>query len=138
MSISTVVSITTAFIKFTGEVLAELKGQDLTQIDVALLNLKRSSLAEELEDCKAKIEATVVQAKSQAWQDLINRGLANTTVRDSQFRTIDQDAANELYTATREHNRAIEEIALLEQQVKVRSKGFLRRIFGGQRSSSRK
>ncbi len=130
MSISTVVSITTAFIKFTGEVLAELKRQEQAQIDVALLNLKRSGLAEELEDCKAKIEAAVVQAKSQAWQDLINRGLANTTVRDSQFRTIDQDAANELHKATREYNRAIETIALLEKQVKTRSKGFLRRIFG--------
>ena len=40
------------------------------------------------------------------------------------------DAADELHKATREYNRAIEEIALLEQQVKVRSRRFLRKIFG--------
>jgi len=54
----------------------------------------------------------------------------NTTVLDSRLRSIDLDAADELHKATREYNRAIEEIAMLEQQVKVRSRGFLRRIFG--------
>jgi len=130
MSISTVVSITTGFIKSAGEVLADLKRQELARIDVNLLNLKRSRLAEELEECKAMVQTAAVQAKGHAQQEMINRGQGNTTVLDSRLRTIDLDAANELHKATREYNRAIEEIALREQQVKVQSRGFLPKIFG--------
>jgi hypothetical protein len=66
----------------------------------------------------------VERAKGEAKQDLISRGLANSTILDSMLRAIDQDAANELNNASREYNRAIEEIALLERQVKEQATSF--------------
>jgi hypothetical protein len=46
------------------------------------------------------------------------------------LRTIDQDSTNELNNATREYNRAIEEIALLERQVREQATPFWTRFLG--------
>jgi hypothetical protein len=110
-------SLTGEFQRFVGETLAELRRQDVASIDGDLLNLKRSHLAEKLKDFKRELEVAVKREKGRAEQDLISRGLANTTIRPSLLRGIESDASNESDKATREYNRAIEEIALLERKV---------------------
>jgi hypothetical protein len=42
------ISLTGGFFKFVGEVIADLKRQELATIDVDLLNLKKTQLAENL------------------------------------------------------------------------------------------
>jgi hypothetical protein len=130
MSLSTFVTITGPFIKFIGEALADLKRQKLADIDLEQLRLRRKILAEKLEDCRTNLLIEVERAKGEAKQDLISRGLANSTVLDSMLRTIDQDSTNELNNATREYNRAIEEIALLERQVREQATPFWTRFLG--------
>jgi hypothetical protein len=43
MDTSTLLSVTGGFVKYVGEVLAELKRQDLAQVDAELLKLKRTN-----------------------------------------------------------------------------------------------
>jgi len=113
METSTVIALTGGFFKFVGEVVADLKRQELATIDADLLNLKRTQLAEKLEDFKSDLDAAVKREKGRAEQDLISRGLANSSIRQSALWAIERDASNELARASREYNRAIEEIALL-------------------------
>jgi hypothetical protein len=131
MDITTIISLTGCFLQTVGEVLADLKRQDIARLDVDLLNLKRSQLAEKLDDFKSELDSAVNQEKSRAERDLISRGLATSTVRQSTLQAIENDASRELDTAAREYNRAVEEIALLEQKVLAQArpwwKKFLRR-----------
>lgn len=136
MDVSTVISVTGGFLKFVGETLADLKRLDLTSVNAELLQLKRGVLAEKLEEFTHQLDAAAKQDKAKAEQDLISRGLGNTTVRQSSMRAIENDAAGQLERATREYNRAIEEIALMEQKVEIRNrppwwKNLFRKIRGG-------
>ena len=130
MEISTVIATTGSFIKYAGEVIADLKRQELATIDRELLNLKKTVLTEKLEESKAELEASVKQEKARAVQDLISRGLSNSTVRDSTLRAIEQDASNELTKASREYNRTMEEIALLERKVNEQARSWWAKILG--------
>ena len=130
MSLPTVIAATGPFLKLVGEVLADLKRQELADIDIAFLDLQRSKLADGLRECQAKVQEEVVRRQAQARQDFISRGLGNTTVVDSALRAIEQDAANELSKAMLEHNRALEEIALRERQVRAQSRSSWRRFLG--------
>ncbi len=117
MDPSTIISLTGGFLRFVGETVADLRRLDVSSIDVDLLNLKRSHLAEKLKDFNRELEVAVKREKGRAEQDLISRGLSNSTIRSSTLRGIESDASKELDNATREYNRAIEEIALLERKV---------------------
>jgi hypothetical protein len=122
MDTSTVISVTGTFLKLVGEVLADVERQDLARLEADMLKSKRELLSEKLEEFKSSLDAAVAQEKGRAEQDLISRGLANTTVRQSIFRGIEKDAATELGRASREYNRAIEEIALLERRLEVQNR----------------
>ncbi len=130
MNFSAVVAVTGPFIKLIGDGLADLKRQRLADIDLEKLRLQRTIWAEKQEDCQARLQVAVAQEKAQAKQDLISRGLGNLTVLDSTIRAIEQDAANELNHAMREYNRAIEEIALVERQVKEQATSLWRKLLG--------
>ena len=52
MDTSTLVTLSGSFFKSVGEILADLKRQDIARIDVDLLHLKRTVLSEQLEDFK--------------------------------------------------------------------------------------
>lgn len=119
MEISAGISFTTAFTKFVGAIVADLKREELAKINLELLNLKRNELADRLADYKSQMAKAVAQDEAQAKQDLISRGLGNTTLVNNTLRAIEKNASDEIYKATREYNRAIEEIALLERQVKA-------------------
>ena len=121
-------SITGGFVQFAGELLADLKRQDIARIDIDLLRLKRTQLSEKLEDTKRDLGEAVRKEKAKAEHDLINRGLSNTTIRDGKLRSIEQDANTELDRAMREYNRAIEEIALMEQRIKVEGRRWWKRF----------
>jgi hypothetical protein len=123
METSTLISLTGSFLKLVGDVLADVKRRDLATIGADLLKLKRDLLSEKLEEFKSSLAATVTQEKGKAEQDLISRGLGNTTVRQSTLRAIEHDAATELEKASREYNRAIEEIALIERRLVVSDTG---------------
>jgi len=129
METSTVIALTGGFFKFVGEVVADLKRQELATIDADLLNLKRTQLAEKLEDFKSDLDAAVKREKGRAEQDLISRGLANSSIRQSALWAIERDASNELARASREYNRAIEEIALLERKVKEQARPWWKKLF---------
>lgn len=122
MNTSTVISLTGGFLKFVGECLTDIKRQDLANVDAELLKLKRKVLAEKLEEFKSGLATAAVQEKAKTEQDLISRGLANSTIRQSSLRAIEHDAATELERATREYNRAIEEIALMESKLEVQNR----------------
>jgi hypothetical protein len=128
MSLSTVIAITSPIMKLAGEVVADLKRQESSKIDLAQLDLQRTVLTERFEDCKEELQRFVAQDKARAEQDLITRGLGNTTVLDSKRSAIDREAANELSKATREVNRALELIALLERQAKERAASLFKKI----------
>lgn len=113
MDTSSVISLTGAFLKTVGEVVADVKR---SRVDADLLRLKRKYLSEKLEDFESQLTVAVVQEKARAEQNLISRGLAGTTIRQSTILAIERDASNELDKVTREYNRAIEEIALLERK----------------------
>ncbi len=121
MDTTTVISLTVPFLKMVGEVVADLKRQELAQLDVDLLKVKRTELSERLDDFTSDMDKAVKHEKARAVQDSARLGMANTTVPTSNCRAIEQDASTELARATREYNRAIEEIALLEQKINVRS-----------------
>lgn len=128
MDTTTLISLTGTFLQTVGEVVADLKRQELARLDVELLHLKRTQLAEKLDDFKRELDTAVKQEKARAEQDLVSRGLANSTVRQSMLRAIEQDASTELEKATREYNRAIEEIAILEQKVNAQARPWWKKI----------
>lgn len=128
MDTSAVISITGGFLQFAGELLAELKRQDIAQIDADLLRLKRNQLREKLEDFKRDLGQAAKKEKAKAEQDLISRGLSNSTIRDGKLRSIEQDANTEMERSMREYNRAIEEIALMEQRLKTNARSWWKRI----------
>lgn len=134
METSTIISLTGGFFKFVGDVIADLKSQELATINVDLLNLKRTQLTEKLEEFKTELDAFVNKEKARAEQDLISRGMGNTTIRDSILRGIEQDASNELQKVLREYNRAIEEIVLLERKVNVQARPRFKKIFSAMNS----
>jgi hypothetical protein len=101
----------------------------LASIDSELLRLKRRVLSDGLEDFKSRLDAAVRVEKAKAEQDLISRGLANSSVRQSAIRAIEHDAATELEKALREYNRTIEEIALIERRLVVQIRPSLWRRF---------
>ncbi len=121
MNTSTIISVSGSFLKFVGEALSDVKRQDLSNVDAELLTLKRRVLAEKLEEFKSSLDAAAKLDKAKTEQDLISRGLANTTVRLSSLRAIENDAATELERATREYNRAIEEITLMERKLEIQN-----------------
>jgi hypothetical protein len=128
MDTTTVIAITGSFLRSVGEIIADVKRQDLASINLDLLRLKRTQLAEKLDDFKSQLVAAVKQQKGRVEQDLISRGLGNTTVRGSMLRAVERDASTEVDRATREYNRAIEEIALLERKVTEQSRRWWRTL----------
>jgi hypothetical protein len=128
MNTTTLISLSGGFLKFVGESLAEIKRKEFTTVDAELLKLKRDVLAEKLEDFKSSLDVAVKQEKAKSEQDLISRGLGNSTVRQNCLRAIEHDAAAELERATREYNRAIEEIALMERKLEVLNRSLWKKI----------
>jgi hypothetical protein len=128
MDTSTVISLTGTSLKAVGEVVADLKRQDLAGVSVDLLNLKRSELHEKLKDFYSDLAAAATREKGFARQDLVSRGFVNSSLLDSTLRGIEQDASTELDRATREYNRAIEEIALLERKAKEEARPWWKRL----------
>lgn len=128
MEISTVVSATGTFVKLAGEIIADLKHQELARIDGDLLNLKKTVLTEKFEEFKSELETAVTQQKARAVQDLVSRGLSNSTVRDTKLRAIEQDASYEVTRASREYNRTMEEIALLERKVTEQAQSWWKKL----------
>lgn len=129
METSTAITLGGAFLKLVGNELADIKSRRLADIDLELLELKQTVLSEKLEAFKADLDEVIIKEKARVEQDMISRGLANTTVRSSQLHAIDQEAKKEVERATLEYNRAIEEIALLKRKVAERSRPWWKRIF---------
>lgn len=116
------------FISISGEMLADLKCREMATIDADLLKLKREKLAEALEQLRADVGKAVEQKKAEAKQDLVNRGLANSTVLDSMIWRIEQDGADELDKASREYSRNTDEIALMERKIAVQNKPVWKKL----------
>jgi len=128
METSTVIAVTGSFLKFVGEVVADLKRQEVARINADLLNLKRTMLDEKFEEFKSALAAAVEQEKARAEQDLSSRGLANSTVVESSHSAIERRASTEFEGAARERNRAIEEIALMERRLNEQSRPWWKTI----------
>jgi hypothetical protein len=122
MQTSTLISLTGSFLRLVGEAVADVKRQDLAKLDADQLRIKRQLLSEKLEEFKVNLDTAVKKEQGKAEQDLISRGLGNLTVRESALKAIEHDAATELEKASREYNRGIEEIALLEGRLEVQNR----------------
>lgn len=118
-----------AFVKFVGETLAELKSKAIADVDLALLRLKRDVLTERLQDLESSVTDAVKAQKGSATADVSSRGMLNSSLKDSTFSTIDRDANQQLDNARREHNRAIEEIALMERRIRERIAPCYKRLW---------
>jgi hypothetical protein len=125
-----IIAISGGFIQFVGGVLADLKRQELSQIDIDLLRLKSTQLGEKLDDFKRDLAAAVKDEKGHALQDLISRGLANSSLRETKLRSIEEEAKTQLDRAQREHDHAIEEIALMEKRIKTENRPAWKRFIG--------
>jgi hypothetical protein len=117
------------FVKFVGETLAELKSKAVVEVDLDLLRLNRDVLVERLEDLESKVVDAVKSQKGNAIADLSSRGLLNSSMKDSTLLAIDRDANQQLDVARREHNRAIEEIALMERRIRERMAPCFKRLW---------
>jgi hypothetical protein len=125
----TVVGLTGTFVTLVGELLAGVKRQDLGAVDVDWLRMKRQQLSEKLAEYKSELDAAVKREKARAQLDHVSRGLGHSTVLQSAFRVIKQDAATQLGKATREYHGAIEEIAQIERKVEIRKRdGWLKKL----------
>jgi hypothetical protein len=116
------ISVTGGFLKFVSEALDDVKRQDLANVDANLVKLKRRVLAEKFEEFESGLDIAVKQEKAKIEQDLISRGLANTTVLQSSFWAIETDAATEYERISGEYDRAIEELALIERKLEVQTR----------------
>ena len=128
MTTDPVIGILMDFLKMVGEVLAGLKRMELADIDAEILRLRRRRLAEGLDEFKSRLESETRKKNALVKQDTINRGLGNSTVLGSMLGAIDRDAHADAEKATREYNRAIEEISLFEQRVKVQARPWWKKI----------
>jgi len=121
-------SVTGSFLKFVGELLADTRKQNLARIDADVLQLKRTVLAEKLQEFTAQLAVAVAQKKAEIEQGCITRGLGNTTILLSKQRAVEQGASAESEKAHCEYNRAIEELALLEKRLTEESCTLWQRI----------
>lgn len=128
METSVLLGMAGKFVSTAGEILADLKRRDIGTIDADLLRLKREKMTEALDQLRADVGKAVEQKKAEAKQDLISRGLANSTVLDSMMRRVEQDAGDELDKASREYSRNLEEIALLERKVAEQNKPVWKKL----------
>lgn len=106
------------FVKFAGETVHELKSKPLAEIDLDLLRLKHDVLKERLADVESQVAEAVKIQKGNAIGDLSSRGLLNSSMKESTLLANDRDANQQLDNARREHNRAIEVIALMERRIR--------------------
>jgi hypothetical protein len=111
---SVAIQLTGTFVKFVGETVAELKR---AAVDLDLLRLKRGVLTERLKDLESEIQRAVEMEKGKVIGDLADRGHLNSSLKDSSIFGIERAANDQLAIAWREHNRAIEEIALMERRL---------------------
>jgi hypothetical protein len=128
METSVILGTAGKFISMSGEILAELKRRDIATIDADLLRLKRERMSEALEQWRADVGKAQVRRKAEVQQDLISRGLRNSTVLNSMIRRVEQDAADEGEKAAREYSRNIEEIALMERKLVEQNKPFWKKM----------
>jgi hypothetical protein len=115
-------SLTATFINLVGQVLDDVKRRDLATVNADLLRLKRESLRDELAKLKASVAASVKKQKAKAEQAHFSRGLGTATVLLSTLAAIDSRAAHQMGEATREYNRTIDQIALLEKKLAVQNR----------------
>ena len=110
-----------------GETLADLNRRQDADIEWDLLRLKRSVLADKLEQTKLKlVEETKLEIANHI-ASLSSRGLGNSTIVTAFQLNIEKQAAVELDRMVIEYNRAIEEIAYLDRKVSVLRLGFWQR-----------
>ncbi len=129
MDTSTIFSLTGTYITLVEDVLVGLKRQALADVDADWLRLKRQQLREKLEEYKADLEAAVKREKAKAQQDHVSLGLGNSIGLQSAFTVLKQDAATQMGKASREYNRAIEEIALMERKLEIQKReGWLKKL----------
>lgn len=107
-----------AFVKFKGETVAELKSRPIADVDLELLRLRRIELKERIELLEVEVAAAVKTQKCNVDADLASRGLLNSTIKPSMHLAVDHDANKQLDNARREHNRALEEIAIMERRIR--------------------
>jgi hypothetical protein len=117
MEPSVVIQLTGTFVKFVGETVAEVKRLEVAAVDKDLLRLKQKVLSERLEDLEKQMVDAVDVAKKNMAGNLASRGMANSSTMPSFILGIENDAREQLGIAWREHNRAIEEFALLERRI---------------------
>jgi len=123
METATILGMSATFTKVAKEILADLNSRDIAAIDADLLKLKMDQLADALDNLKTCVARAIPLTKAKERQILKDRGLANSTELDSMFRRIDQEAADEIEKATKEHGRKLEEIALVERKLAVHQAG---------------
>lgn len=123
-----VVPVVAQFYDVMATVLSELKGERLAAIDLELLDLKKRQLREKYIHTTQQLACSNRHARAKSQQDLISRGLGNTTVLATHLRALDRDAKAEMISIGRDYANALHEIALTERRVRENSMPWWRRL----------
>ena len=106
-----------AFYKVLGNRMQAVRAKNIADLDREFLGLEQQRIEEALERLGNELKKTVEIEKSEATQDLIQRGLYNSTVKDSVLKNIERESYSRFESAAREVARAKEEIGLLVNKI---------------------
>jgi hypothetical protein len=129
MDIGEFVNLVDPYMRRVGQVVEELKRQDIARIDIALLNRKRQVLDEQREEFLSRAKAEAGKDTAKIDEEMTDRGLMTSTVRHSRHIAVENQWADQILKGLREYNRAIEEIALMEQRIREEFRPWWKRLF---------
>jgi hypothetical protein len=122
-------SVTAEISKVTKEILDELSSKALGKIKLERIRLKRRELLDKLQHFKEDLAKKVTQAKAKVDQDYMSRGFYNSSLHTGDVKEIEIQAVTETRTADQEYQRALDELKLVEDEVKLEiSSGRRKRV----------
>lgn len=115
-------ALASGFVKTAVDTVSEIERQELAKLDVDLLNVQRQSLDRAYKQFKDDIERKCVEELADKKQDLISRNLGNTSLVDSELKSIKETKDRELERATTEYKSSINICDLKELKLKEQSR----------------
>src|SRR5689334_6880260 len=100
-----IIQLASQFHTVAGKVLDDLKRSDLATVDLDMLNLKRSVLAEGLEDFKRALAREADLEEKNQLADLAKRGLMGSSIQLSIKNGVFRNVADVTERVHREYNR---------------------------------
>jgi hypothetical protein len=97
--------------------LSYVRERDARNADIELLRLHEQKIIESLRKLRDQTLVSLEQEKARKVQDLIDRGLYNSSLKDCEFRRLEEDAWTRINDAEKEATRTFEEIAIARKKL---------------------